>query len=147
MVKINWADAKKKIIPDDTEVDYTVNKATFVEKSQSSGQPMVNVMLGVDSPDEWAGVTLFRTFSLQPTALWAFREFLIASHAPESLLAEDSDMDIEDVCNDIIGLQGKCVVSVEMYKPKNSDEEQETNRIKKFIKPGFDVFAVASNKK
>jgi hypothetical protein len=138
-MKIDWSKAEKKLIPNDTEVEITVTKATFIAQSGASGQPVVNVQFNVTDPSEYQGVALFERRSLQPQALWAFKQMLVKLGAPSSMF-EDEDVDIEKICTDIVGYRGRAVVKVEEYTNKDG-EQVETNRIKTFIgQQTFDVF-------
>lgn len=130
-IKINWKDAEKKVIPEGTEIAFTVRKADYKAQSGQSGQPAVNYQLTVNEPTEFAGQIVFKLFSLQPQALWAYKQFLVRSGAPESLF-DDDEVDIQKVIDASIGLRGRAVVVVREYKDKDGVDQQ-TNNIKEFL--------------
>lgn len=104
VVKVNFAAAASGNLLDEGE--YPATLTDYTVGTSQKGQPTINVewtLEGMNGRKSW------RTFSLQPNALWSLRKALIAMGAdPEFMASEDAD--IEDVMNSVRG--ARCILKV-----------------------------------
>jgi len=119
-----------KPIPEGT-YDVTLSGAKVIAESKSSGQPYVELTFTV-AEGEYAGRRLFRNFSLQPQALWAFKKGMVRLGSdPDNFVGELDLSDIEMLCADCVGSPARIVVALRDY------EGQQRNDVKTVLGPEF----------
>jgi hypothetical protein len=104
-------------------LDDGVYNATLLEgavkTAKSSGQPYVAITFTV-TDEGFEGRKLFRNYSLQPQALWAFKQFLLTMGVDEDVIS--GEFEIDEVINDLKGAPCKLDVVQKSYRDRMQNE-------------------------
>lgn len=106
-----------------------VTEYKFIARSKSSGQPNVRLVLTVQD-DEYKDRKLFKNYSLQPQALWAYKQGMINCGVDPDTF--EGQVDIEEIGATVMG--SECVVQVST-KPYNG---RITNNVDKILPLGYE---------
>lgn len=101
---------------------YSLEIETIEEKLSQAKQPKLDIRMQIVDDPEFAGVKIFETCSLQPQALFRFKQLALACGI---------DVGQEFDTEDFLGARFDAVVDVETYTARDG-EEKEKNYIKKY---------------
>lgn len=116
-------------IPEDTYEAIT-ESWEYHPSAKSSGKPYVGIKFAV-SGGEHDGRSLFRNYSLQPKALWAFKRALVRLGAASEDLTEE--LDLEDVMPPLMGAQCKLKVGQREYTDPDTEETRIVNDVQDIL--------------
>lgn len=118
--KVNFAAVATSMAKPAGDYESTFAKFTFNPASAFSGNPTVSLEWTVN---ETNNQRIFKTYSLQPQALWSLKRDLIHMGADiEEMNSEDADL--EDILNSLVGAQNTIVMGEPRdYKDKNGEDK------------------------
>lgn len=116
-------------VPVDT-YDAILESWEYHPSAKSSGQPYLSLKFAVSGGD-FDGRTLFRNFSLQAKALWAFKRALVRLGANSEDLTEE--MDLDDVMPPLVGAMCKLKVGQREYTDPDTEEVRVVNDVQDIL--------------
>ena len=110
-------------IPEGT-YEATLSGSKVVAEAKTSKQPFVELTFTV-AEGEHAGRKMFRNFSLQPQALWAFKQAVVRLGAdPDSFSGELEFEDLEMLLGDLVGSPCRIAVGTREFQGQTRNEVQ-----------------------
>lgn len=126
-IKVNMRDVQDNITLPPGDYVMQLSAYKVAEASKSTGKPFVTFDMIVmdDDNTEYNGRHAWRNYSLQPQALWALKQAMIAFDCDPDIF-DDDDLDIEDALNDLIGYKALVTITNEEYNGKVQARVQKT---------------------
>jgi len=123
--RIDFSNVRELTPVPEGEYAATLTGTKLVPEAKESKQPYVEMTFTI-ADGEFAGRKLFRNYSLQPKALWSFKQTLVRLGTDPELLSGELELeDVAEIAADAIGQPCRLSVGFREYQGNMRNELKE----------------------